>query len=129
MVSRVFQDFPFLYSQAGDLTVSDVEDLLSNYKQLVSKYVSLAKGLGVTNSSPPLSNAQSQNVMLPDAAEEPESISEAHAADNTQNDLPGVASDSPKSSVSQLENTEPKMAEETALISQGEEGIENQDPQ
>ncbi|KAL3641792.1 Vacuolar protein sorting-associated protein 9A [Castilleja foliolosa] len=45
--SRLFRDFPYLYSRAGDLTVADVEDLLSNYKQLVFKYVCLAKGLGV----------------------------------------------------------------------------------
>ncbi|KAL3641333.1 hypothetical protein CASFOL_016301 [Castilleja foliolosa] len=49
--SQVFRDFPFLYSEAGDLTVSDVEELLGNYKQLVFKYVCLAKGLGVKTSS------------------------------------------------------------------------------
>lgn len=128
-VSRVFWDFPFLYSQAGDLTIGDVEDLLNSYKQLVFKYVSLAKGLGVTNPSPPLSNAQGQNLELPEAAKEPENTSEAHATDNTQNNLPSVTSDSPESSVFGLENTESKVAEETTLKSQGEEGIENQDPQ
>lgn len=128
-VSRVFRDFPFLYSQAGDLTVGDVEDLLNSYKQLVFKYVSLAKGLGVTNPSPPLSNAEGQNLELPEAAKEPENTSEAHATDNTQNNLPSVVSDSPESSVFGLENTESKVSEETTLKSQGEEGIENQDPQ
>ncbi|GER27466.1 vacuolar sorting protein 9 domain [Striga asiatica] len=43
----VFRDFPFLYSQTGDLTVGDVEDLLNSYKQLVFKYVCLTKGLGL----------------------------------------------------------------------------------
>lgn len=44
---KEFKNFPYLYSQAGDLTVGDVEDLLDRYKHLVLKYVSLAKGLGV----------------------------------------------------------------------------------
>lgn len=52
---RVFRDFPYLYSQAGDLTVSDVEELLNNYKQLVFKYVCLSKGTGVAAPSPPFS--------------------------------------------------------------------------
>ncbi|XP_042012072.1 vacuolar protein sorting-associated protein 9A-like isoform X1 [Salvia splendens] len=114
-VSRVFQDFPFLYSQAGDLTVGDVEDLLGNYKQLVFKYVSLAKGLGVTNPSPSpsLPNSQHHNLEQPEAAKEPENISD-HATDNTKNDPPSVASESPKSLDVGLENTEPKMLEETA---------------
>ncbi|KAL7613475.1 hypothetical protein Lser_V15G08648 [Lactuca serriola] len=42
-----FRNFPYLYSEAGDLTIGDVEDLLDGYKELVLKYVSLAKGVGV----------------------------------------------------------------------------------
>uniref|UniRef100_A0A5B7AMT9 Vacuolar protein sorting-associated protein 9A n=2 Tax=Davidia involucrata TaxID=16924 RepID=A0A5B7AMT9_DAVIN len=60
-VSQVFQDFPYLFSHAGDLTVNDVEDLLNNYKQLVCKYVCLSKGLGVPTPSLPLSISQSQS--------------------------------------------------------------------
>ncbi|RAL45731.1 hypothetical protein DM860_009595 [Cuscuta australis] len=45
--SDFFQNFPYFYSQAGILTVSDVEELLTNYKQLVFKYVCLSKGLGI----------------------------------------------------------------------------------
>ncbi|XP_047975194.1 vacuolar protein sorting-associated protein 9A-like isoform X1 [Salvia hispanica] len=129
-VSRVFQDFPFLYSQAGDLTVGDVEDLLGNYKQLVFKYVSLAKGLGVTNPSPSpsLPNSQHHNLEQPEAAKEPENITD-HAIDNTKNDPPSVASESPKSSDAGPENTEPKMLEKTAPAPQAEEGNENQNPQ
>lgn len=36
-----------MYARAGDLTVSDVEDLLSCYKRLVLQYISLSKGIGV----------------------------------------------------------------------------------
>jgi hypothetical protein len=42
-----FKDFPYLYSQSGDLTVDDVSELLENYKHLVFKYVCLAKGMGL----------------------------------------------------------------------------------
>ncbi|GJU33925.1 vacuolar protein sorting-associated protein 9A-like protein [Tanacetum coccineum] len=45
--SEKFQNFPFLFSEAGDLRVGDVEELLNGYKQLVFKYVCLAKGLGM----------------------------------------------------------------------------------
>ncbi|KAJ4732436.1 Vacuolar protein sorting-associated protein 9A [Rhynchospora pubera] len=46
-VTRYFQEYPYLFARAGDLTVSDVENLLSSYKRLVLQYVSLSKGIGV----------------------------------------------------------------------------------
>ena len=54
-----FRKFPYLYSRTGDLTVGDVEELLNSYKQLVVKYVSLAKGLGV--SGPSIQSRESRN--------------------------------------------------------------------
>ncbi|KAK6114791.1 hypothetical protein DH2020_007060 [Rehmannia glutinosa] len=111
--SQVFRDFPFLYSQAGDLTVGDVEDLLNNYKQLVFKYVSLTKGLGVKIPSPSLSKAQCQNSEQPEFAKEPE-MREAHLTDNTGN--------YGEVSVFRLENSESKMPEEVGFQSQCEEG-------
>ncbi|XP_020100697.1 vacuolar protein sorting-associated protein 9A-like [Ananas comosus] len=51
-VSRYFQDYPFLYAQAGDLTVGDVENLLDNYKQLVLRYVSLSKRASIISETP-----------------------------------------------------------------------------
>ncbi|XP_071711148.1 vacuolar protein sorting-associated protein 9A-like [Rutidosis leptorrhynchoides] len=45
-VIEKFKNFPYLYSKAEDLTIGDVEGLLNGYKQLVFKYVYLAKGLG-----------------------------------------------------------------------------------
>ncbi|KAI6690859.1 hypothetical protein NL676_027687 [Syzygium grande] len=48
-VSKTFQEFPYLFAQAGDLTVNDVEDLLSNYKRIVFKYICLSKGMSVSN--------------------------------------------------------------------------------
>lgn len=46
-VSEKFESFQYLHTEAGDLTVGDVEDLLNGYKELVFKYVCLAKGMGV----------------------------------------------------------------------------------
>ncbi|KAM7258782.1 hypothetical protein ACFE04_014523 [Oxalis oulophora] len=52
-VSQVFLEYTYLFSEVGDLTINDVEDLLNNYKQLVFKYVCLSKGLGNNNTTLP----------------------------------------------------------------------------
>lgn len=53
-VSRVFQEYPYLFAHVGDLTVNDIDDLLNNYKQLVFKYVCLSKGLASATPTLPL---------------------------------------------------------------------------
>ncbi|KAK6246130.1 VPS9 domain - like 2 [Theobroma cacao] len=58
--SKVFRDYPYLFAHAGDLTISDVEDLLNNYKQLVFKYVSLLKGSGGGSATFPSSGSLAQ---------------------------------------------------------------------
>ncbi|CAM8984429.1 unnamed protein product [Rhodiola kirilowii] len=63
-LSRVFQEYPYLFAQAGDLTVDDVESLLNNYKQLVFKYVCLAKGKGAEPSPIPLLSLSSFEAQL-----------------------------------------------------------------
>ncbi|KAK4391159.1 Beta-1,3-galactosyltransferase 7 [Sesamum angolense] len=110
------------HPEAGDLTVGDVEDLLNNYKQLVFKYVCLAKGLGVTTSVPSLSNAHLEQ---PEIAKESGKKMEAHTNDDMQNDLNIAANDSEDVSVFRLEYTELKTPEEAAPQSPGEEGNEN----
>ncbi|XP_043713723.1 vacuolar protein sorting-associated protein 9A-like [Telopea speciosissima] len=62
-LSRAFSEYQYLYAQVGDLIVNDVEDLLNCYKQLVFKYVSLSKGLGVATSSfpEPISQTETQS--------------------------------------------------------------------
>ncbi|ERN08283.1 vacuolar protein sorting-associated protein 9A isoform X2 [Amborella trichopoda] len=45
-ISGFFREFPFLYSEAGDLTMEDVEALLNEYKRLALKYVSLCHVIG-----------------------------------------------------------------------------------
>ncbi|KAK4276783.1 hypothetical protein QN277_014891 [Acacia crassicarpa] len=57
-VNEVFREFRYMFARAGDLTVSDVEDLLNNYKQLVIQYVCLSKGLGVPPPSDTQNNVQ-----------------------------------------------------------------------
>lgn len=57
-LSRYFLDYPFLYAHAGDLTIEDVETLLSSYKQLVLKYASLSKGMGISNMTLPVPAVQ-----------------------------------------------------------------------
>lgn len=59
-VSKVFQEYPYMFAHAGDLTVNDVEELLDNYKQLVFKYVCLLKGSDGATASFPLSKSQAQ---------------------------------------------------------------------
>ncbi|CAL0305535.1 unnamed protein product [Lupinus luteus] len=59
-VNDVFREYPYLFSSVGDLTVSDVEDLLNNYKQLVFKYECLSKGLGVSPTSHPPSTPKNK---------------------------------------------------------------------
>ncbi|OMO84876.1 Vacuolar sorting protein 9 [Corchorus olitorius] len=58
--SKVFREFPYFFAHAGDLTISDVEDLLNNYKQLVFKHVCLLKGSGGGSASFPLFGPQAQ---------------------------------------------------------------------
>ncbi|CAH9094440.1 unnamed protein product [Cuscuta epithymum] len=53
-MSDYFQIFPYFFSQAGFLTVSDVEELLNNYKKLVFKYVCLSKGLNIAAAPSPI---------------------------------------------------------------------------
>ncbi|URD73631.1 Oxysterol-binding protein [Musa troglodytarum] len=62
-ISRCFQDYPFLFASAGDLTVDDVESLLNCYKQLVLRYVALSRGLA-SNESLPLPNTQTPSRLL-----------------------------------------------------------------
>ncbi|OWM90194.1 vacuolar protein sorting-associated protein 9A-like isoform X1 [Punica granatum] len=50
--SKIFEEYPYFFAHAGDLTINEVEDLLTNYKQIVLKYICLSKGMGGPVSSP-----------------------------------------------------------------------------
>ncbi|PIN15853.1 hypothetical protein CDL12_11500 [Handroanthus impetiginosus] len=99
-VNQIFRDFPYFYSQAFVLTIGDVEDLLNNYKQLVFKYACLAKGLGMTASTPleTATDSEKRNVANPN--------------DDMQKDLSEVLDYS-------------KVPEEAAFRTQVDEGDEN----
>ncbi|WMV11704.1 hypothetical protein MTR67_005089 [Solanum verrucosum] len=145
-ISQVFQSFPYLYSQAGDLTVGDIEELLTNYKRLVIKYVCLAKGSGIDNPSPPLPNNEGQTQHpefefntesevasaggLIDETQKDKPIDETQKdepIDETQKDEPidDTQKDRPVDSsllAKSLESDESKLKENEELSSKGEEG-------
>ncbi|XP_047323305.1 vacuolar protein sorting-associated protein 9A-like [Impatiens glandulifera] len=60
-MNKTFGNFPYFFSQAGDLTVTDVEGLLENYRQLVFRYACLSKGLGISNPILPISGLETQS--------------------------------------------------------------------
>lgn len=86
-----FVSFPYLYSQAANLTIGDVEDLLNNYKELVFKYVCLAKGLGLP-SPPEISTKQEENGNQSEKVERPDDIGEdvPNTTDDDSNEKPAA---------------------------------------
>ncbi|GFS41836.1 vacuolar sorting protein 9 (VPS9) domain-containing protein [Actinidia rufa] len=107
--SRIFQDFPYLFSQAGDLTVNDVESLLNNYKHLVFKYVCLSKGMGIETPPPPLSISQTQFRHQDENVKESEDTKALESKKETNKDM-GIG----------IENSEYKILQDEAAVSQGE---------
>ncbi|KAI4993791.1 hypothetical protein ZWY2020_008104 [Hordeum vulgare] len=82
-LSKIFQEYPFLFARAGDLTVADVDTLLNSYKQLVLKYVALSKGMGVTPETPLVQNMQTASDLQ--ISEEPENVkSVVNSCDSTE---------------------------------------------
>ncbi|KAG2306296.1 hypothetical protein Bca4012_084671 [Brassica carinata] len=92
--SKIFQEYPYLFANAGDLRIGDVEGLLNSYKQLVFKYVCLSKGLGATaattslasSSSPPL-QALSGFGTAKESEEHTTSSSDVRETDRSVDDL------------------------------------------
>ncbi|KQK22460.1 hypothetical protein BRADI_1g67360v3 [Brachypodium distachyon] len=72
-LSKIFQEYPFLFARAGDLTVADVGSLLNSYKQLVLRYVALSQGMGVNPEVPLVQSMHTASDVL--ASEEPENVS------------------------------------------------------
>lgn len=111
-----FQNFPYFYSQAGVLTVGDVEELLNNYKQLVFKYVCLSKGLGIDAPSPPLS----------DSEKGAEGGSTTETNDETQREHHPIASDSSSGiPIMNEHDSESKLLVEEGVTSKDGEGVMN----
>ena len=85
--SLAFWEYPYLYASVGNLTVSDVEDLLNHYKQLVFKHVCLCKGLGVPSPSLPLSISQTQAQQHAETMKDSADTGAAEVKDNTLKDI------------------------------------------
>ncbi|XP_068344873.1 vacuolar protein sorting-associated protein 9A-like [Pyrus communis] len=84
--NQVFWEYPYLFANAGDLTINDVEDLLNNYKQLAFKYVCLSKGLGVTAPSLPSYNSHTEFHQHTETAKQQELSRAIEPNDETSND-------------------------------------------
>lgn len=107
-VSQVFKEYPYLFAQVGDLTINDVEDLLSNYKQLVLKYVSLSKGLGVP--APSIPQLKSQTEVQQDA-ETMNNQEDRRANDKSTKDTGRTDVTSDRVSLLEIENLESQLAQ------------------
>lgn len=86
---QTFRDYPYLFAQVGDLTFNDVEELLSQYKQLVFKSVSLSRGLSLTTSSASLSNSEMHSHHHHESFKEPEDVRDATSNDETAGETHG----------------------------------------
>lgn len=106
----VFQDYPYLYAQVGDLTISDVEDLLKNYKQIVFKYVCLSKGLGVPTQS------------LATAAKETEGTSAVGMSSEKPEDSGRIDESFAGASRFEAESSESKLADDVVAVKNGDDG-------
>ncbi|TKV96881.1 hypothetical protein SEVIR_9G459000v4 [Setaria viridis] len=71
-LNRKFQEYPYLFARAGDLTIADVESLLNSYKQLVVRYVALAQGKGVSPETILAQSGQTASDLA--VSEEPENV-------------------------------------------------------
>ncbi|KAG2541942.1 hypothetical protein PVAP13_9NG665700 [Panicum virgatum] len=72
-LNKKFQEYPYLFARAGDLTIADVESLLNSYKHLVVRYVALAQGMGVSPETTLAQSGQTSSDLV--ASEEPENVS------------------------------------------------------
>ncbi|KAH0851914.1 hypothetical protein HID58_094383 [Brassica napus] len=92
--NKIFQEYPYLFANAGDLRIGDVESLLNSYKQLVFKYVCLSKGLGdaattslASSSSPPLQALSGFDTAKESEEEHTTSSSSVRETDRSVDDL------------------------------------------
>lgn len=113
--SSFFHEYPFLYADVGNLTLNDVEELLNNYKQLVIKYVSLSKGLGIHPPPVPVP-------VMPN--NEPENTTKMEVSNESDKDIKKTDGGSDATPDIDVDNIEPKPPqpppEEPVTISGGE---------
>ncbi|WOL01125.1 vacuolar protein sorting-associated protein 9A-like [Canna indica] len=113
--SRYFQEYPFLFANAGDLTIGDVDSLLSCYKQLVLRYLALSKGMGIGNESLPLpSSIQTASELQ--SAQESEYVTETETKNDDFEEVNRKRDSSAEDSTLSMDETESKKDKEDASI-------------
>ena len=126
--SKAFQEYPFLFANAGDLTVSDVEDLLSYYKQIVFKYVSLSKGLGGALPSLPLLSSQTQIHPQVETVSKQEERKAIDPTNESTVDADGTDDSSNRESLFELESLESKLSLGEAVAARDGKSEETMQP-
>ncbi|KAF7829886.1 Vacuolar protein sorting-associated protein 9A [Senna tora] len=117
--NEVFREYPYLFARAGDLTVSDVEDLLNNYKQLVTKYVCLSKGLGVSPTSHPPTDTQNNVQDQTETKVDSSNSGHVDADEKKEKSLDRTEDNSDAVSLSREKNLESDLPHDEAVAPEG----------
>ncbi|RRT85385.1 hypothetical protein B296_00010165 [Ensete ventricosum] len=105
-VNKYFQEFPFLFANAGDLTVDDVGSLLNCYKQLVLRCVALSKGMSIGNESLSLPNTETPSELS--SVKESEYVAEMEMKVEDHEEVSREGGSSAEDLISQMEDSESK---------------------
>ncbi|KAL5778505.1 hypothetical protein ACOSQ2_009242 [Xanthoceras sorbifolium] len=92
-------NYPYMEAEAGELTVGDVERLLSLYKDVVTKYTSLCRAVRhvpVTKKVPPAPHLEGTDVMLTQPAETSASMDHKRGLQKDSHGSPRTINDSPE---------------------------------
>ncbi|TQD70670.1 hypothetical protein C1H46_043800 [Malus baccata] len=116
--NQVFREYPYLFANVGDLTISDVEDLLNNYKQLAFKYVCLSNGLGVTAPSLPSYNSHTEFHQHTETAKQQELSRAIEPNDETSNDTDTTDDALKKEPLIDDENLESRLSQDQEVSPQ-----------
>ncbi|XP_038874663.1 vacuolar protein sorting-associated protein 9A-like [Benincasa hispida] len=117
---QAFRDYPYLFSQVGDLTFKDVEELLSQYKQLVFKYVSLSRGLSVTTAFSSYSNSEMHSQHHPESFKEPEDVRDVTSNDESAGERHRLIDGSDGTSLFGEENVRSGLPQDKVVLPQHE---------
>ncbi|KAH7568430.1 hypothetical protein JRO89_XS07G0297700 [Xanthoceras sorbifolium] len=92
-------NYPYMEAEAGELTVGDVERLLSLYKDVVTKYTSLCRAVRhvpVTKKVPAAPHLEGTDVMLTQPAETSASMDHKRGLQKDSHGSPRTINDSPE---------------------------------
>ncbi|KAJ1297846.1 hypothetical protein BS78_01G409000 [Paspalum vaginatum] len=111
-LNKKFQEYPFLFARAGDLTIADVESLLNSYKQLVLRYVALAQGMGVSPETTLAQSSQPPSDLV--GSEEPENVNDNEKSEGISKTSDDVISENDRPEALDIKTSE-KMTQKTAV--------------